>query len=95
MEIQNGLHAFDRHPDGTTIGCFISRAGMWGHEDTLGVMWLSWCYEVSPENHTSGWREQVNVHGNLHEWLKGECLRELAERGVAPEAAPQKAEVAA
>lgn len=82
-----GMRAFSHAPRGQfrecdeDVGCFVYEALHYRDHESLmrnkGAYSLSHCYEFRAccSNHKL----------NDHAWLYGECLRELAERGVTPE----------
>ncbi len=89
-ELQRGLASFDHAPDRTCGGCFVSEvlgSPVWRVEPRwkeIGESELQACsllYEDTRAN-------RVMPHlgpGMGNEWLKGEVLREVAERGTLAE----------
>lgn len=86
--LQRGMAAFSHRPhmhygpaDGEEAGCFVWEA-FYRHQ---GVRWVPFSQGVAI---TPGYEHLPKLslgYECYNEWFKGECLRELAERGTTPE----------
>jgi hypothetical protein len=82
-EIRKGMQAFANQPALNYGTCFVGLAKL--REAQKPHIYLSYCYEVSPLAHSEVHQASARRLGDLNAWLKSECIRELAERGVTPE----------